>query len=114
MISKQTFIKVIKLIQQQEEIDNKVGKSLETVCDGYVMFNSINEKYRALSLILKEIFKDDNDWIDWWLYEDVDKKIWEKDEKGKEIETLVDTPSKLYNFLIKNIKEKDKKTSQFK
>jgi hypothetical protein len=102
MISKKTFVSILKDIKDQEVIDENFGKSLETVCDSWCIYGTKNLKYRALFLLLKEIFNDEGEWITWWLYENVEKYVYYKNKKKK----LIDTPEKLYDFLIKNNKKK--------
>ncbi len=97
MISKEIFLKIVTLIKEQDAIDEEVSKALEKVCGSWVMFNTDNKKYDALLLILKETIKDSDDLISWFLYEDVDKKIWLKD--GTEID--VSTPELLYDYFKK-------------
>ena len=101
MISKELFVQIINNIQIQEKIDNNFGKSLETVCDSYCLYGTKNKIYSSLLLLLKEIFNDKSDWIDWWIYENVDKVVYINKKKRK-----VHTPELLYYFLIENIKGK--------
>ena len=103
MISKETFVKVIDLIKKQEEIDKKFGESLETVCDSWCFYGLKNSKYDALNMLLKEIFKDEGDFIGWWLYEDVDKVI--TYTKPIEKEVRLDTAEQLYDFLVEGMGE---------
>jgi hypothetical protein len=48
--------------------------------------------------LLNEVMGDTDDFIGWWLYEDVEKKVWLKD--GTEISLL--TVEDLYDFLCTN------------
>lgn len=100
MISKKTFVEIINLIKQQDIIDENFCKALETVCDSSCIYGTKNLKYNALMILLKEIFNDKGCWISWWIYEDVKKYVYFKNGKKK----LIDTPEKLYDFLIKNNK----------
>ena len=45
------------------------------------------------------------DTISWWLWEDVEKVIYDNDKKID-----VSTPQKLYKYLVKEIKENEYKT----
>lgn len=98
MISKKTFCKVIEWVKEQDRIDSDFGKSLETVCDSWCIYGTKNKKYEALFLLLEEIFNDTNNWIGWWLYEDVEKEITYTNSKEK---TPLKTPEQLYDFLTK-------------
>ena len=97
MIPFELFDKIITAIKEQDAIDDKIDKALELVCDSWVMMNSKNKKYEALILLLTEVMGDKNDWISWWIYEDV-KKECESDGK----KTNLSTTRKLYDFLVKN------------
>jgi hypothetical protein len=106
MISKQLFCKILKLIKEQDEIDDNFSKALETLCDSYCIYGTKNKKYEALFIILKDLFNDKGDWISWWLYEDVEKNIYIDSLKGKK-KILIKTPEALYDLLIKNMKENE-------
>ena len=49
---------------------------------------------------------DRDDYIEWWLFEQVDKKVWLKD--GTEID--LSTPKKLYKFLKEEMKYEEYKS----
>lgn len=96
MISKKLFVEILTNIQKQNEIDHEISKALEKVCGDWVLFNTENLIYSSLSNLLSEIFNDEaNDYIGWWLYEDVNKIIYVDD-----IEIEVKTPEQLYDFLV--------------
>ena len=98
MINKQTFCEIIELMKEQDAIDNKLSEDLELIGDGHYLLNSNNKRYEALDLLLKKAMKDEDNYISWYLYEDVKKVIWLKD--GTEVDVL--TPELLYDFLIEN------------
>ena len=101
MISKKLFIKTIENIQKQREKVSRFNDALDEICDGWPIFDTNNLYLESLLDILKEIFHDDNDWIEWWLYEEVEKKVWYDD--GTEID--IAEPEDFYNFLIQNMIE---------
>jgi len=101
MISKKMFSEIIDNIKQQDIIDNSFGKSLETVCDSYCLYGTKNKKYDSLMILLKDIFNDKDDWISWWLYENVKKQVIFKDKSERSLKTV----NQLYNFLFENMKE---------
>lgn len=100
-LTKEDFCRCISLIKEQEEIDEKVSKVLSLVGDGHFIYGANNKTQKALFFVLRKIFDDEADYIGWWLYEDVDKKVREK-FNGKEIEYNLETPEALYDFLIHN------------
>jgi len=106
MISKKTFVEVIKAIQEQDEIDSAFGKALETVCDSWCIYGTMDKQHGALAKVLTEIFQDEGDWISWWLFEDVEKVVTYSDKRKK---TVLKTPEQLYDFLLKNMEEKKQK-----
>lgn len=99
MISKSKFIQIMTNIQRQGEIDHKVSEALELVSDTYVMFGTKNLMYDSLHSLLKEVMNDKDEFISWWLYEDVEKVITIQDNKGTK-KINVDTLGKLYDYLI--------------
>lgn len=110
MISKESFCKVMDYIKEQQEIDEKVGKALELVCDNIIVYGTENGYLKALMKILKELFDDRSDTIEWWLYEDVEKNIYYNDKTIN-----VEIADKLYDFLIENMeyyKRKDEETKK--
>lgn len=98
VISKETFVKVIHLIQEQQEINRKVDKALNLVGDGHYVFGVNNKYYDAVLLLLKEGVNDKYDYIGWWLYEgEPDFKVWSEDEKT---EWCLKEPEALYDFIL--------------
>lgn len=98
MISKKNFVRIIKNIQEQHKIDLEISDALQKVCGSYVIFNTENLIYNSLHQLLEEVFNDE-DYIGWWLYENVDKKIYIDEEVID-----VSTPERFYDFLIDNMK----------
>lgn len=101
MIPENLFMKTIENIQKQREKVSRFNDALDEICDGWPIFDTNNLYLESLLDILKEIFHDDNDWIEWWLYEDVEKKVWYDD--GTEID--ITEPKAFCNFLIQNMIE---------
>lgn len=98
-ISKELFVEVIENIQKQEEKNNKFSKALNEMCDGWPLWDVNNLYLRSLLKVLETIFHDNYDTISWFLWEDVEKKIWLAD--GTEID--VSTPENLYDYLIESM-----------
>lgn len=103
MVSKETFIKIIELIQEQDKIDQEIGTALEKMCGSWVLFGTEHKIKKALFLLLDATINDKFDTISWWLYENVDKFIYDK--KGNIIEDLTSVDA-LHNYLIKNKESK--------
>lgn len=97
MISRDTFITVLQLIREQEEINDKVEAVLDLVGDGHFVYGVKNKLHQATMLLLKEDCNDRYDYIDWWLYESTDHVV-SDDTK----EWHLDTPDDLYDFLVEN------------
>ena len=108
-ITKKTFCEIIKLIQEQDKINTEVGDALEKVCDSWVIYGTKDSYRKALNILLKELIDDDFGTISWWLYEDVEKKIYST--KTKKVLVHLKTSEDLYDYLIKEKRsiEKEKK-----
>lgn len=96
-ISKKTFCKALALIQEQEQINEQFGEALNLVGDGFFLFGAENRNLEALLLVLKEAMNDQYDYIDWWLYEASDYRVWSGD--GNQVWELKE-PEALYDFII--------------
>ena len=106
ILSKSDFCHCISLIREQEEADKKFSKALSLVGDGHFIYGANNKVQKALFFVLQKIFRDDVDYIGWWLYEDVEKIVYETID-GKQIEYNLETPEALYDFLLHNMKIKN-------
>ncbi len=96
MLTKESFCKALALIQEQEHIDDKVSEALSLVGDGYYLYGSENKFRQALLMVLAETMQDKGDWIDWWLYEDVEKAVWYPDGERVSLERT----EELYDYLV--------------
>ena len=100
----------MKELQELDEIEqeiNEVAKKLDPDFN-YLSFT----KHTSLILrILRDIFQDNNDWIEYFIYErsfGKDCKLGDvTDKKGKPIP--FQTAGDVYDMLIKNLKSKEKK-----
>lgn len=97
-ISKDLFVKIIKLIQEQHSTNVTVSDALELVCDSRVVFGANNKFYEALMLLLKTLCNDIHNYIEWWLYDNVEKVIYSTETKT--ILWELDTPEDLYDFIL--------------
>ena len=104
-ISKPLFVQTLKNIKEQSQKIDEFNGALETLCDGYVVFDANNRYLESLLDVLREVFNDEEDYIGWWLYEEVEKVIWIDNQKldvsnpGVFYDFLTDA-EELYDFLV--------------
>ena len=97
MMSKECFCKALRMIKEQQGIDEQFGKALSMVGDGHFAFGTGNRYLIALLDVLKEAVGDQYDYIDWWLYEATeDYIVWEADETKK---YCLKEPEDLYDYI---------------
>jgi len=87
-MTKEQFIKRIQLIQnfhsEQETLSALIGK----ISDGYCIVDFGNYLVDEMVCMINEALHiEDEDLLDWWLYEDVDKVIYNND-KAISVRTL--------------------------
>lgn len=97
MLSKETFLKALALIREQEKINDNFSKALEAVGDGHFLYGVNNKYHEALMLVLKESVHDKYDYIEWWLYETTDYKVWTEDGRN---EWNLKKPEALYDYIV--------------
>lgn len=103
MLSKETFVRALRLIQEQADIMDAVRQQLGRLGEKPTYFNIDSLHLQALLEVLAEVMEDKNDWIEWWLYEDVEKLVsWE--ENGVEVTADLTEPEDLWEFLESNKK----------
>ena len=103
MLSKATFVRALRLIQEQADIMDAVRQQLGRLGEKSTYFNIDSLHLQALLEVLAEVMEDNNDWIEWWLYEDVEKLVsWE--ENGEEVTADLTEPEALWDFLESNKK----------
>ena len=102
MISRETFKKIVTLIQEQDELDEKLNDLIETISGSYCTFQGENKKYQALNIVIKELFNDTGEWFDWWLYEG-GGTVQYKDGTEKSIDTI----DEIYDMLMSNMKDEE-------
>lgn len=101
MLSKETFVRALRLIQEQADIMDAVRQQLGRLGEKPTYFNIDSLHLQALLEVLAEVMEDKNDWIEWWLYEDVEKLVsWE--ENGEEVTADLTDPEDLWEFLESN------------
>ena len=101
MLSKETFVRALRLIQEQADIMDAVRQQLGRLGEKPTYFNIDSLHLQALLEVLADVMEDKNDWIEWWLYEDVEKLVsWE--ENGVEVTADLTDPENLWEFLVSN------------
>lgn len=104
MLSKKTFLEVIDLIKKQEEVHDKMSEAFSQICDGNgLLFTGSEYYYKAMLKLLIESMHDEEGFIEWWLYEDVNKVIYIDDKELK-----IPTAEKFYDFLKSEYESKEK------
>ena len=100
-LSKETFCTALRMIKEQDEINEQVAAALGQVSDCTV-FGSGNKWLEALEMVLKEAVNDRYDYISWWLYDTSDYRVWPEDESK---EWDLKEPEALYGFIITECQE---------
>jgi hypothetical protein len=101
-IDKETFVGVVNYIIKQDELNNRISKSLEIISDSWVMLDLDKFSRKAVWKMLEIFFSDaEIDNIQWWLYEDVEKVFFENNKNGKCIKKYpVKTLEQLYDYMM--------------
>ena len=58
MLSKETFCTALRMIKEQEKIDEAFTDALALICDGHSVYGTKNKCLSALRLVLKEAVHD--------------------------------------------------------
>jgi hypothetical protein len=111
MIDFKTFKEIIAVIKKHERWKNRCSHFLENnVCtDTWAIVSAGDELENALIKLLEKIFNDKGKWIDWWLFEDVEKVAFMPDNSERKISNL----KKFYEFLLDNKDENDEEDARF-
>jgi len=104
MLSRKTFIEAIEAIQKHEKLMEELAVPLRKLGDFPLSLDFESIHRNALMKVLEETTGDTSEWISWWLYEDVEKKVW-WEEDGKEVEADLTEAGALYDFLKSNVEE---------
>ena len=97
MLKKETFVNALLNIKKQSEKVHKFSSAIEEMSDGFIVFDNDNLYLSSLIEVLREVMNDKDDFISWWLYEDVEKVIWLDDGTRIELNTAED----LYDYLLR-------------
>ena len=102
-MSKDEFIEYIDNIEYQFEIDDKYITDLGHVFPNAFTANMMYDNHYILDSLIKllaETLKDENGWIDWYIYETHFGKDTNVVKNENESETIIDSPSKLYDLIV--------------
>ena len=102
MLNQRDFVSFIRAIKKEDKRLEKLGKNLGTLGDGWIVVD--NPLTYSIVSFLERAMGDKFDIISWWLWEDVEKIIYDNNKKID-----VSTPQKLYKYLVKEIKENEYK-----
>lgn len=98
LLSKETFCKALRMLKEQDEINDKVSSVLKELTGNYVDFGCENRWLQALRMVLAEAVNDKYEYIEWWLYEATeDFKVWESDGSR---EWHLKEPEALYDYIV--------------
>lgn len=102
MIEKTIFLAAISAITDQLAADQRIAENLSAIC-GELVFYDTDHALPGLVNLLRQITKDDGDWIEYWLYEleqGTKFKLGMVTDNGKKVR--LKTAEDLYRFLRKN------------
>ena len=119
MITKEQFCKIIKRLRDYNDLQDKIQELFRDNIDNQEMdfmnAGSICIGHETIVVELLENIFNDKDTISWWLYEqDYGRSVSIDDVFDEEIGKFIDltTPEKLYDYLIKEMEEKDYENKQ--
>ncbi len=99
LLTKETFCQALRMIREQDAINEEVAAALGKVSGGVDTFGCDNKWFEALLMVLKEAVNDQYDYIGWWLYEATDDyKVWENYDDGRE--WCLKEPEALYDYIV--------------
>ena len=108
-ITLEFFTKLISDLKETYDKNEKFNKAIEICGDGFFLSELAYPATEALVDLLEHNFRDDGEWISYWLYElDFGSKAEEltaSEADGTPIP--LGTVEDLYNLLIKNLEEND-------
>ena len=97
MMNKELFVERLRLIQNFESERETLGVLIDKITDGHSVVNIGDYLViEMIDMIAESMKLKDRELINWWLYVDVEKVIF-----VDEIEVDIDTPEKLYDYIVK-------------
>lgn len=96
MLKFNQFEKAINAILEQEKTNDEITHAIDVLCpNSYSIFEGARASLDGLLDLLKNLMNDTGDWIDWWLYEDVEKFYYDDDGTSHSVQTI----EELYDLL---------------
>ena len=114
MITKQEFVDIIEKLKQVNDFVNETNKKARELNDAIIsdFFNasSLSISHETIVVkLLENMFEDEEDTINWWLYElDYGRKFklgyLQEERDGKTVNIDLSTAEKLYDYLLESRK----------
>ena len=101
MLSKEMFVECINFMKDRSDAMNKVNEIFTEEFEDSIFYPYFRYEV-MMGKVLKDVMRDENDWISWFLYEmDYGRDV-KPDSVTEADGTPIDitTPEKLYDFLI--------------
>lgn len=107
MLSKEIFIDTINFIRtrqiNQDRLNNIIREEFEDN-----IFWPYGKYETQMIKVLQDVFRDSNEWISWYIYEaDFGENFDCAYESDGITKINLKTPEDLYNFLVKNMEDKE-------
>lgn len=107
MLKRETFLRAIQAIQQQEKLTERLNEVYREMTDGLGFLVMDGFTVRALIKTLEDGMEDKAEYVSWWLYEAPENSktvSWEED--GKTISVELSDVNVLYDFLVQCAEER--------
>jgi hypothetical protein len=103
MMTKEQFVNRIGLIQNFNSKQEVLSDLIDKITDGYGIVEFGDDLANEIIDMISEDMgiAEGDDLIEWWLYEDVDKIVYET-KNDKEIKIEVETAEQLYDYIVEN------------
>lgn len=110
MISKELFIETINFIKEREEAEQKMTKIMSYEFGDAIFWPYMKYEGQLIKVLENAL---DTDMVSWYIYEsqygERYQYISEIDKDGNKVPIMVKTSEQLYNYIIKEFEEKNKK-----
>ena len=103
-ISKSEFEKAISAVKKQRDSDRTFSECMESVFDGHPVYTGNDTLVNAFMDLLGVLCKDEDEWIDWWIWECDFGKGATMRLPGSDEDIHLKTAGDLYDLLSDNIK----------